>query len=447
MSFLNLDSGESETMRIFNFIASMIAASFAAQALAQDGGSVSSNEARGLSYSTGADSATLPTGVARVRLPYQRQNGDKSFDKDGKKEDAPVKATGSGGAFVLEYGINDDLSLQMKVDYRLSQSIKLTDKSKAEVKTAGYVQAASALGVSGVTDQASLEATLKTAILGVCQSKGLDAATCEAAYTGGALKTDAITTSSQSALVAKLAGKFGNGSTDIAAKDYVSAAGVAADKEISAGADAYIASNEFEGKGSLGDTIIGVLYNPVKTAPLFVAVGAGVRIPTGNRNLAEGEYDSTRSAYEFGVRWNLDYLPVDWFMVSWQNQWEVPFAGTKREVGGVSTEVSRKGARNVGFVYFKPSLHLIHPSLEAVKINFGVTYDYDNGEYTKVNGVTEGGERSGIMWQYAGVGYSFLHSMKVPLQLDVDYEMPYRGKNVSLATNKLTTTLKGYYRF
>lgn len=434
-------------MRISNLMASFIMVGFAAQAAAEEAAPMSSNESRGLSYSTGADSATLPQGVARVRLPYQAVKGNTTYDKDSNKSDSAATVTATAGAVVLEYGLSDDLSLQMKVDYRMSQSIKFTDRSKAAVKQAGYVKAASALGISGITDQASLEATLKTAIVSVCQGAGGAAATCEAAYTAGALKTDSISTSSTSALVAKVAGKFGNGSANIAAKDYVSAAGVAADKEISAGSDAFVASNEYEGKGSLADTIVGVLYNPIKTAPFYAAVGAGLRIPTGNRNLAVGEQDATRSAYEFGLRVNLDYLPADWFMVSWQNQMELPLAGTKREVGGVSQENMRKGARNVGFLTFKPSLHVIHPSLEAVRTNFGLTYDYDNGEITKVNGVKSGGARTSQSWTAIGVGYSFLHSMKLPLQLDVDYEMPRSGTNVTIATTKTTATLKGYYRF
>ena len=441
-------------MRISNLMASFIMVGFAAQAAAEEAAPMSSNESRGLSYSTGADSATLPQGVARVRLPYQAVKGNTTYDKDGNKSDSAATVTATAGAVVLEYGLSNDLSLQMKVDYRMNQKISITDKYRSDA-VAGAVAAnkaatyssqlatlATATGVT-ITDKASLETALQTAIIGGCAPTLGSVAACSAAYAGGALKSDTLPTS--------LTSVFGAGSSSVSAKEYVSAAGAGTETKIISGittaANTKIDAAEYEGNASLADTIVGVLYNPIKTAPFYAAVGAGLRIPTGNRNLAVGEQDATRSAYEFGVRVNLDYLPADWFMVSWQNQMELPLAGSKREVGGVSQENTRKGARNVGFLTFKPSLHVIHPSLEAVRTNFGLTYDYDNGEITKVNGVKSGGARTSQSWTAIGVGYSFLHSMKLPLQLDVDYEMPRSGTNVSIATTKTTATLKGYYRF
>lgn len=449
-------------MRISNLMASFIMVGFAAQAAAEEAAPMSSNESRGLSYSTGADSATLPQGVARVRLPYQAVKGNTTYDKDGNKSDSAATVTATAGAVVLEYGLSNDLSLQMKVDYRMSQKISITDKYRADAvagavaanKATTYASSTSDLG-AGITSQAALETALKTAMIGVCANGNAAAVSaCTTAYDSGdatLFPTTTIKKDSTNPLVAKLATAFGEGSANTSAKAYVTAAGAGTETKIISGittaANAKIDAAEYEGKGSLADTIVGVLYNPIKTAPFYAAVGAGLRIPTGNRNLAVGEQDATRSAYEFGVRVNLDYLPADWFMVSWQNQMELPLAGSKREVGGVSQETTRKGARNVGFLTFKPSLHLLHPSLEAVRTNFGLTYDYDNGELTKINGVTSGGARTSQSWTAIGVGYSFLHSMKLPLQLDVDYEMPRSGTNVSIATTKTIATLKGYYRF
>jgi hypothetical protein len=133
-------------------------------------------------------------------------------------------------------------------------------------------------------------------------------------------------------------------------------------------------------------------------------------------------------------------------MVSFQNQLELPLAGTKRKVDGVEHDMSRKGMRNVGFLYFKPSLHVLHPSLAAVKTNFGLTYDYDNGSLDKSAGTTAGGTRSVEVAKYIGIGYSFMHGMGLPFQFDLEHEIPH-GRNLVVATTKTTATLKGFLKF
>lgn len=441
-------------MRKSHLIISILTVGFSNHGFAADE-PVSTNAERGLSYSTGTESATLPEGVARVRLPYQTLNGNTTYDKDGNKSDSVATVNASGGAIVLEYGLSDSLSLQMKTDYRRNQTVKFTDQFRAATvdsavagnKSATYssqlASLASSTGVT-ITDQASLETALKTAIIGGCVSNGTSAANCSAAYEGGTLQS--------TSLPATLTGSFGAGSSGVTAKQWVSTAGANTETKLVSGirsvANTGLDDAEYNGHFSLSDTIVGVLYNPIKEEPLYIAVGGGLRLPTGNRNLGSMyEQDATRSAYEIGVRGNIDYLPIDWFMISVQNQTEVAIAGTKREVGGVSHEMSRKGARNVGFVYLKPSLHVFHPALDAVKTNFGITYDYDSAEFDKVNGTTTGGEHTAQVWKYIGIGYSFIHSMGLPLQFDVEYETPHSGKNVSIATTKLTSTIKAYAKF
>ncbi len=426
-----------------HLIVSILAVGFSAQGFAASTEQpLSTNEERGLSYSTGAESATLPGGVVRVRLPYQIQNGDKTYDKDGNKSDAAAKVSASGGALVLEYGLTDSLSLQMKTDYRKAQTIKFTDQFRADTKSNYYASTFSTLTSStgvAITDQASLETALKTAIIGGCVANGTSAANCSAAYDAGTIPSTGLSTT--------LTQTFGAGNANLTAKQWVAQAGAGMEARIAPATTAGLDGAEYEGHMALGDTLVGILYNPIKEEPLYVAIGGGFRLPTGNRNLGINEQDFTRSAYEIGVRANVDYLPIDWFMISVQNQSEVGIAGTKREVAGVSHEMSRKGVRNVGFVYLKPSLHVFHPSLAAVKTNFGLSYDYDSGEYDNANSVTTGGDRTAQVWKYVGIGYSFLHSMALPIQFDIEYETPYSGKNVAIATTKLTSTLKAYARF
>lgn len=378
-----------------------------------------------LSYSASPESAVLPEGVVRYRLPYQTVSGNTSYDKDGNKTDAPVTVSAHGGAVILEYGLCSSLSLQMRMDYRKDTVIKLADATKSAVWSSK---------TGGAHNQAELEAAVKAKVIAQFKAAGICTdATCSADYDSGVLKTTA-------------AGSVIAGTTSVAAGTPYNTAVPTAAAEVSGAINAGIKANEYEGGASMGDTQVGALLNVLTSDSMFAAVGAGVRFPTGNRDLNGPEQGATRSAYEIGIRGNFDYLPVDFFMVSFENQLELPLAGTKRKVDGVEHEVSRKGMRNVGYLYFKPSLHVLHASLAAVKTNFGVTYDYDNGTLDKSLGTTTGGTRSVELSKYVGIGYSFMHGMGLPFQFDLEHEIPRSARNV-LATTRTTATLKGFLKF
>ncbi len=411
-------------MRIFNVVASLLAVGFAAQAFAEEG-AVSTAQSKGFGYSNGPEAATLPEGVARFRLPYQIVTGNTTYDKDGNKSESPAKVSATGGSVIAEYGLTNKLSFQMRVDYRKSQKIEMAGNRLWE--NAAYSQAISASAELTALNNAS-KAYLGGPITGkdslinallLSQSKCNSAATCATFRS----QTDAVSVGTVQAVTTRA------NTTD----DNIFAA--------------VKAQSEFEGNAALGDTIVGLLYNLAQDENYWAAVGVGVRLPTGTRNLAATEQDTTRSAYELGVRVDFDYLPSDWFTLSVEDQMELPLAGTKRKVGGVEREIKRKGVRNVGFVALKPSLHVLHPAMNAVKTQAGVKFDYDNGELTTSNGTTTGGSRTTQMWKYVTLGYSFLHSMQVPVQFDVDYEVPHSGQNVTLATTKTTATLKAFAKF
>jgi hypothetical protein len=417
-------------MRNGCLVASLVLLSAASQGLAQEGVST-----KKLSYALLPEGKTLPAGVARFRLPYQIASGSSGYDADSKKVDSPVKFTAIGGAIVAEYGLTDKISLQWKTDYVVNQKAEINRNSPAFplTKQAIYAEKTAALSAATnltVTDQASLANAIKTAFIGGCMQSGQSQGTCVAAYENGTLTSSGVT--------ADLANSFGPGSASVSAKAYATAAAAATESKIEKGMSP-------SGKG-MGDTIVGVLFEAYDSGTTFVALAGGVRIPTGNHDLKFAELDSTRGAWEAGARINVDLLPVDWFMVSWQNQSEVGLFGATHKEDGLTVDTKRNGVRNVGFVYLKPSLAAMAPALESLRASIGLTYDLDSALVQTSGGVETTGARSEMVWNYASLGYSFI-GMEVPLQFDVEHEMPNRGKNSPIAATKTTYTLKAFARF
>lgn len=123
----------------------------------------------------------LPEGVVRYRFPYQTVSGSTAYDKDGKKTNARFTVSAHAGSVVLEYGLTPSLSLQMRMDYRKDQAIKLTDAKKSDVW---------AVATGGAHNQAELEAVVKAKVIAEFKAAGVCTdATCSAAYDSGALKT------------------------------------------------------------------------------------------------------------------------------------------------------------------------------------------------------------------------------------------------------------------
>jgi hypothetical protein len=415
-------------MRIFKIFASLMAVGFAAEAVAQEGAAT-----RKFHYSATPEGKTLPDSVYRFRAIYQSATGDQAYDKDGNKADAVVKATVVGGAAVAEYGYTDKLSLQLKVPFYLSQKVELNQGTSAYSSLKSSTFAANA---SGAKNAAELTAAIRAQVVAKFKAGGACAsdAACGAAYDAGLLKTPT-------------AGSIIPGTSSVAAgiayKDAVPVAAAQIDAAIDAGIKA--AAESTGGRG-MGDMEIGVLYEAFSAEPVFFSLGGGLRLPTGNRNLAGTEQDTTRSAYELGLRMNLDYLPAEWFMVSWQNQSELGLTGTKREVNGVSQERKRDGVRQVGFIYLKPSLAAVSPALDSIRTTVGVSYDYDSSEKITSNGKETATDRGMVQNMFVGVGYS-LFGLGVPAQIDIDYEKPMKGTNQAVAVTKTTMTLKAFAKF
>lgn len=73
---------------------------------ALEGGEAAYNAALG-------EGKTLPAGVVRARLPLRFISGSSGFDAKGNKSDLGLEARAVGSGLVLEYGVTDDLSVQL----------------------------------------------------------------------------------------------------------------------------------------------------------------------------------------------------------------------------------------------------------------------------------------------------------------------------------------------
>jgi hypothetical protein len=356
-------------------------------------------------FATKPEASVLPERVTRVRYIYSSYKGQSSgYDNTGSKTDAPVSVDIKGGAFVFEYGITDNLSLQVLQKFVNKQTITVSD---SVIKTQTALLKSKICNALGVTDSATCEATLS--------SKPSD--TIAAALT-------------------KATNIPFNTSTSIndTASAYVDAA--------------THKSADFDGSLGLGDLEVGVLWNPVKTESFHFAVGTGIRMPM-NKDLAQfGEKSITRNAPEMAFRYNVDYLPVPSLDLAWQNQSELGIASGKYKTGGVDGTYTRKGVRNLGFIIAKPSLSGLNETLEMVGPKFGLTYDYGNEEYAKKgDGETLSlGHRGYELRYYAGLGLNFFR-FGLPLNFDAEYEKSFKGSNIAVATDKTQFQLKGYYKF
>lgn len=110
---------------------------------------------------------------------------------------------------------------------------------------------------------------------------------------------------------------------------------------------------------------------------------------------------------------------------------------------GNELDFERKGTRNVGFLKAGFGLGALTTALRPIGISTRWTYDIDAKEY--LDGVRQGDRRKQYGWQ-SGVSIDGL-AYRIPVQLDVDYEIPVAGRNVGVATRNLMATLKGYYKF
>jgi hypothetical protein len=391
--------------------------------------------------SVGPEGKTLPARVLRVRAPLRFANATHGYDADGKKVERGVELNVVGTAFVAEYGITDELSLQFLAPFVLSNELGMNAgefrrTSTYKTKYDEFVATAAKL----------LEDT------GVCTSPRACESLIQSGYALPYARTITLPTGE------KLNVRAGQPVREVA------------DSIVLNGAKPHA------GETGLGDVELGALYavlnerGPFTGSPIFLSLGGGLRFPTGSfKDVPVGKRSTGRGTLDLGLRSNLDYTPVRGFFLSWQNQAEFMLAKGKKRKGSIldssalneaddttadavdsgsdgkgnELDFERRGVRNIGFLKAALALGTLSDVVESISVNTQFKYDYDAKEY--LGDVAQGDARRQYGWQ-AGASWDGL-AYRLPLQLDVDYEIPVGGENVSLAANILSVTLKGYYRF
>ena len=387
---------------------------------------------------------TLPQGVARVRIPFQKQQGDFGFDGAGKKTTSPFRASGTGSAFVLEYGISDRLSVQWLTRYLHEQSVLLDSQAlEAEIfKKFGP-------GVS----RSNLYQILSQSAAKLLAGKGACAGNPDLCLT-------AINQNQAIAPVDLNEANTGLPGLDIRAGQSIKEGLETYTRQVVAKVDGTIAqASRFEKRGStgIGDSEIGLLFEAWKNENVSYAIGAGIRLPTGRcQDLETFERATGRCTVDAALRHNVDLLPVEALMLSWQHQAEVMLQkGTYSVkdtpdtfVGETSSTVHRKSPRHFGFLVAKPSLAPLDSRLAVVTSKIGVAYDYDSELVADAKAPSLGlaGQRSEVLQKVVGLGLDGTQ-VQIPAALETEYQEPWSGKNKVLTPRSLTTTLKVYFRF
>jgi hypothetical protein len=391
-------------------------------------------------YAVIGEGKTLPERVFRLKAPLKFSWGNKSFDSKGNKVDNGLSISAGVLGIKLEYGITNDLSLQVGAPVVLQNRFGLngekflnSEKGSAQVKKF----------LSGVA--------AKMQALGVCKSTE----TCNSLIQNNyvlpvrnvVLPTGEVLTVQNGVPVKTIAESLV--------------------------ANAIKPAN---GKAGFGDMEVGLLYSlinergPISGQPIYVSTGLGMRIPTGQfEKVPAGQRVTGRGTLDLGFRLNLDYNPFPGVYFLAENLSETMLASGKKRRSSLisSTELNtadptnatlraagadgvsnsqkfeRKGIRNLGFVRASWGLGNLSQDLKWAGLYTQFKYDFDGEE--RLDGLAQGEKRRLFSWQTAFIFDGLAY--KIPAQLEFEYDTPVAGKNVSVATQGLTTTFKTYYRF
>lgn len=380
---------------------------------------------------------TLPEQVIRVRALYRSAHGQSAFNSKGKKEDSGLKINAETSAYVFEYGLSQRLSVQvvMPVVHKNQMSMDGLLFQKTEFYQNKYNDFIQVISEKLVTD-------------GLCASVSL----CQLAIQEKGLSLPFNTTTT-----------LPTGET-LEVKAGVPIKTVASSLIVNA-------ALPVDGRIGWGDLEVGALYavaDPdvglIRTWPLSVSLGMGVRLPTGSfENVPAAQRGTGRGTADFGLRVNADKYLTDELVLSWQNQTELAVvSGKKRRSSLLNSQVlnsadplvegadkqsnqgrvSREGARQQGFFKLTVGGSLLDPSISFILLNTQWKYDLDSA--VSFNGKTMS-QKSALYSGQVGMTLDGLR-LGVPMQLDLEYERPFAGEGRSIVTENLLTSLKLYYR-
>lgn len=381
---------------------------------------------------------TLPASVFRVRVPYKFASATKGYSSSGQSEDAGLQFNANAAALVVEYGLRDAISLQVVVPYVLQNNLSMNGSvfqksSFFEEKQTEFLKAASEKLVTEKlcrSVEACIEA-IKNNGLSLPVNTNLTLPTGETLPVKAGVPLNDIAASLVTRAAVPTSGSTGLGDIEVGALF------------------------------ALLDPRVGLLS---QNKPINLSLGLGLRIPTGSFvDVPAAQRPTGRGTTDLGIRTNFDWQPLPGTMLSQQNQFEIMLKeGRKKRtslldsaqlnsadpmVAGAdqmanTSSYARQGARNVGFLKLAVGLGQLSQELKPVLLNAQWKYDFDPA--TQLGGKKLNAESS-LQSVQVGTTIDGL-PLQVPLQFDVDYEIPVTGSNRTLAPRVLSATLKLFYK-
>jgi hypothetical protein len=394
-------------------------------------------------YPLYGEGKTLPANVMRVRFPFRYSSGDFGYDKDGKKQEQGLTVQSTASALVVEYGVTDDISASITVPYVLNNRLSLDGKKfrNSERYQLEYAKLRKSLA-SKLAESGSLCASL---------------AACESSIDSGVLS-----------LPQDFVVNLPSGET----------ATLAAGVPLKSAIDSIIlnAVKPAEGQNGLGDVELGILYSvfnkrsPLLEVPVYFALAGGFRIPTGKfKDVPTGQLPTGRGVPEWAFRTDFDYNPHPSLMFSYQHKATMAVAKGKKKKSSVlegskvnkadpTTAVAiangsngkpneqtyeRKGFRNevLAKLAFAPGYFVEEANLFAPF----ASYKYNLDSQERLDGVAALGRPLTQSYSFGVLVDGLMY--KFPAQAELEYEVPFSGKNRSLVTTSSAITLRGYLKF
>lgn len=381
---------------------------------------------------------TLPASVYRVRIPYKFASATKGFSSNGRSEDAGFQFNANAAALVVEYGLRDAISLQFVAPYVLKNNMSMNGSvfqksSFFEEKQMEFLKAASEKLVAEKlcrSVDACIEA-INTQGLSLPVSTNLTLPTGETLSVKAGVPLKDIAASLVTRAAIPTAGRTGLGDIEVGALF------------------------------ALFDPRVGLLS---KNKPINFSLGLGLRLPTGSfEDVPAAQRSTGRGTLDLGIRTNFDWQPLPGLMLSQQNQFELMLKEGRKKRSSLiesaqlnsadplvtgadqianTSSYTRDGTRNVGFLKLALGLGQFSQDLKPVLLNAQWKYDFEPA--TKFGGKKLNAESS-LQAVQVGTTLDGL-PLQVPLQCDVDYEIPMSGSNRALAPRVLSATLKLFYK-
>ena len=359
---------------------------------------------------------TLPSSVWRARYIQAYAHGNTEYNSKSQKIRPGYDVYIGASVAVLEYGLTDKLTVQTKIPFKTTNSLRIGDLENSSLVDDYLAGAAKKIATTGVMTEAEAFAHFK--------NNGLlplpDSLTLASGEKITANDTESLKSQVQR-LVRESLKKVEKGPTGI------------------------------------GDIELGALYNWYKSDRYLFSTGLGVRLPTGKYNVPEKLRPLGSGLTEAALRVNADYTPLADLCFSLQHQLEHALNSTSFRHAKLldpsefieniaSTTLRKSGFTHKGLAKIDFGFAALSKALKAVSVNTSYNFTSEAPTYLADNQNVAKSKRSIQHALGAGVSLDGL-AYGWPVGLDVDYNTTVAGRDMALAADSLMVTAKAYARF